>query len=299
MDSEAITGVGTAMVTPFSSDGRLDQAALEAHIEYQIRGGVNFLVPCGTTGETPTLTEAETQQVISTTLRLAKGRVPVVAGCTSNNTAEVIEKGKKLKAIGVTHVLSSSPHYNKPTQEGIYRHFKALKDETGLEIMLYNIQGRTGSNVTAETMARLSQDKVIFAVKEASGNILQVQQLCQLVNGALKVFSGDDALILPVMAVGGVGVVSVASNLVPGPMRELVDTITERNYVKARELLKPLLPLFDACFVESNPIPVKGGLALLGRMGAHLRLPMMPPAEKTMTVMKQALAPFRNGAAKG
>ena len=291
-DTSAITGLGTAMVTPFTATGEVDWAALERFIEFQISGGVNFLVPCGTTGETPTLTDEEQLRIVGLALKLARGRVPVVAGCTSNNTAELIERGKKFKALGVTHVLSASPYYNKPTQEGIYRHFKALRDATGLEIMAYSVQGRTASNIAPDTVKRLADERIIFAIKEASGSILQQQQICQAVNGHLTVLSGDDAMTLPLMAVGGQGVVSVAANVVPRPMRTWVDTMTERNYVKAREQLKPLLPLFDACFVESNPIPVKGGLHQMGMMGLHFRLPLVPPSDKTLATMKQALAPF-------
>ena len=291
-DNSAITGLGTAMVTPFTASGEVDWPALERFIEFQISEGVNFIVPIGTTGETPTLTDAEQLRVVETALRIAKGRVPVVVGCTSNNTAELVQRGKRFKQAGVTHVLSASPYYNKPTQEGIYRHFKALRDETGLEIMAYSVQGRTASNILPDTVRRLIDDGIIFAIKEASGSILQIQQICQAVNGKLTVLSGDDAMTLPLMAVGGSGVVSVASNLVPRAMRAWVDTMTERNYVKAREQLKRLLPLFDACFVESNPIPAKGGLSQMGMMGAHFRLPLVPPSEKTMAAMKQALAPF-------
>jgi 4-hydroxy-tetrahydrodipicolinate synthase len=291
-DNSGITGLGTAMVTPFTASGDVDWPALEKFVEFQISGGVNFLVPIGTTGETPTLTEAEQAKVVETALRIAKGRVPVVAGCTSNNTAELIERGKRFKQLGVTHVLSASPYYNKPTQEGIYRHFKALRDATGLNIMAYSVQGRTASNILPETVKRLVDDGIIFAIKEASGNILQMQQICQLVNGKLTVLSGDDAMTMPLMAVGGSGVVSVASNLVPRAMRTWVDTMTERNFVKAREQLKPLLPLFDACFVESNPIPAKGGLHQMGMMGLNFRLPLVPPSEKTLATMKQALVPF-------
>jgi len=287
-----ITGVGTAMITPFRADGSLDVARLEKFIEFQIGEGVNFLVPCGTTGETPTLSEEEQCEVIKTTLRIAKGRVPVVAGCTSYDTRHVVHMGKMFKALGVTHVLSATPYYNKPTQEGLYQHFKALRQETGLAIMLYSIQGRTGVNVTPDTVERLVKDNIIFAIKEASGNILQIQEICQRMNGALKVFSGDDALVLPLMAVGGVGVVSVASNVVPRAMRQWVDTMTERNYVKAREQLRPLLPLFNALFAETNPIPVKGAAAILGLMEPNYRLPMVPPAEKTMAQLRETLKPF-------
>jgi 4-hydroxy-tetrahydrodipicolinate synthase len=219
--------------------------------------------------------------------------VPVVVGCTSNNTAEVVERGKRFKTLGVTHVLSACPYYNKPTQEGIYQHFKALREGTGLEIMLYNVPGRTASNALPETIARLGAEGIVFAVKEASGSILQMQSLCQKAGRDLQVLSGDDAMTLPLMAVGGVGVVSVASNVVPRAMREWTDTITERNFGKAREQLKPLLPLFDACFVESNPIPVKGGAKILGLMETNYRLPLVPPALKTMALMEEVLAPFR------
>lgn len=295
MDSSGITGVGTAMLTPFAPDGAVDMAALERFVTFQLDGGVNFLVPCGTTGETPTLSEAEQDEIIKLTMRLAKERgVPVVAGNTSNNTAAAIERGKRLKEIGVTHILSACPYYNKPTQEGIYQHFKAIREATGLEIMLYNVPGRTGSNAQPATIARLAEDRVIFAVKEASGSVQQIQDLCQRVNGGLRVLAGDDAMTLPLMAVGGEGVVSVASNVVPAPMRAWVDTMTERNYVRAREQLKPLLPLFDACFAESNPIPVKAGAEVLGLMEARYRLPLVPPQAETVQLMRDKLRPFMN-----
>lgn len=293
MDKNAICGVGTAMVTPFKADGSVDFEAMERFIEFQIDGGVNFLVPLGTTGETPTLTEDEQSEVVRLALRLAEGRVPVVVGCTSNNTAEAVDRGKRFKGLGVTFILSACPYYNKPTQDGIYAHFKSIRDNTGLEIMLYNVPGRTASNALPETVARLGADGVIFAVKEASGSIIQMQSLCQKVNGDLQILSGDDAMTLPLMAVGGVGVVSVASNLVPAAMREWTDTITERNFVKAREQLKPLLPLFEALFVESNPIPAKAGATHLGLMEANYRLPMMPPQPATVSLMKEVLAPFQ------
>lgn len=293
MDNRAICGVGTAMVTPFKADGAVDFEAYERFVEFQINGGVNFLVPLGTTGETPTLTDDEQEQMIKIALRMAEGKVPVVVGCTSNNTAEVVARGQRFKGYGVTHVLSACPYYNKPTQEGIYQHFKAIRQATGLEIMLYNVPGRTASNALPDTVARLTEEGLIFAVKEASGSIAQIQQLCQKVNGALQVLSGDDAMTMPLMAVGGLGVVSVASNVVPRAMREWTDTMTERNFVKAREQLKPLLPLFNACFVESNPIPVKAGAHLLGLMELNYRLPMVPPSAKTVETMEQALRPFR------
>ena len=185
MDKSAICGVGTAMVTPFQADGSVDFEAMERFIEFQIEGGVNFLVPLGTTGETPTLTEEEQDEVVRLALRLAEGRVPVVVGCTSNNTAEAVERGKRFKNLGVNYILSACPYYNKPTQGGIYAHFNSIRENTGLEIMLYNIPGRTASNALPETIARLGADGVIFAVKEASGSIIQMQSLCQKVNGGL------------------------------------------------------------------------------------------------------------------
>ena len=293
MDKSVICGVGTAMVTPFKADGSVDFEAMERFIEFQLDGGVNFLVPLGTTGETPTLTEGEQDEVVRLTLRLAEGRVPVVVGCTSNNTAEAVERGKRFKDLGVTCILSACPYYNKPTQDGIYAHFQSIRNNTGLEIMLYNVPGRTASNALPETIARLGADGVIFAVKEASGSIIQMQSLCQKVNGDLQILSGDDAMTIPLMAVGGVGVVSVASNLVPAAMREWTDTITERNFVKAREQLKPLLPLFDALFVESNPIPAKAGAKHLGLMDTNYRLPMVPPQPETVSLMASVLAPFQ------
>jgi 4-hydroxy-tetrahydrodipicolinate synthase len=281
------------MVTPFKADGSVDFEAMERFIEFQIEGGVNFLVPLGTTGETPTLTEEEQAEVVRLALRLAEGRVPVVVGCTSNNTAEAVERGKRFKDLGVNYILSACPYYNKPTQEGLYQHFKALREASGLEIVLYNVPGRTASNAMPETIARLAAEGIVFAVKEACGDIKQIQKLCQMVDGGLQVLSGDDWNTLPVMAVGGVGVISVAGNLVPKAMREWTDTMTERNFVKAREQLQPLLPLFDACFVESNPIPVKAGAEQLGLMKAIYRLPLVPPADKTVQLMKEVLAPFR------
>ncbi len=293
MDNSAICGVGTALVTPFTADGAVDFEAMERFFDFQIEQGVNFLVPLGTTGETPTLTDSEQEQIVKLALEHAKGKVPVVVGCTSNNTAEVVERGKHFASLGVTHLLSACPYYNKPTQKGILEHFRALRKGSGLEIMLYNVPGRTASNAMPETIAQLGAEGVIFAVKEASGSILQIQSLCQMANGGLQVLSGDDAMTLPLMAVGGVGVISVAGNLVPKAMREWTDTMTERNFVKARELLQPLLPLFDACFVESNPIPVKAGAEQLGLMEANYRLPLVPPADKTVQLMKEVLAPFR------
>ncbi|HEX7926237.1 MAG TPA: 4-hydroxy-tetrahydrodipicolinate synthase [bacterium] len=287
--NEQIVGVGTAMLTPFRRDGAVDLECLERFVEFQVTEGVNFLVPVGTTGEAPTLTEDEQCEVIQTTMRVANGRVPVVAGCSSYSTLHAIERARRFKSIGVTHILTTTPYYNKPTQEGIYRHYAALKEDTGLQIMAYSIPGRTGVNITPDTMERLVRDGIVFGVKEASGNILQIQEICQRMGSALKVLSGDDTLLLPTMAVGAVGVISVPSNVVPRAMRAWMDTMIERNYVKARAQLQALRPLIEACAVETNPIPVKGAAAILGLMDATFRLPMTPPAEKTMGLLRDAL----------
>ena len=286
-------GVGTAMVTPFKRDGSVDDRRLSDFVEFQIANGVDFLVPLGTTGESVTMTAEEQVKVMEATLKLASGRVPVLVGCGGNNTAAVIEKGKHLKSHGATHILSVSPYYNKPTQEGIAAHFRAIRRETGLEIVLYSVQGRTGSNVLPETIAGLVEDGTIFGVKEASGNMLQIQKICMMVGERCQVLSGDDAVTLPLMACGGKGVISVASNVVPRAMAEWMDALEGKDYARGIRLLKPLLPLFDALFVESNPIPVKGAASLLGLMEANYRLPLVAPAEKTIHLLQDALAPFR------
>ena len=286
-------GVGTAMVTPFRRDGALDLRALNEFIEFQIAGGVDFLVPLGTTGESVTMTSDEQIQVMEATLKGARGKVPVLVGCGGNDTRAVIEKGKHLKEHGATHILSVSPYYNKPTQEGIAAHFRAIRRETGLEIVLYSVQGRTGSNVLPETIARLVEDGTIFGVKEASGNMLQIQKVCMLVGGRCQVLSGDDAITLPLMACGGAGVISVASNVIPRAMHDWMHALEAKDYPRGIQMLNDLLPLFDALFVESNPIPVKGAASLLGLMEANYRLPMVAPAEKTIHLLQDMLAPFR------
>ena len=291
-ETSGIRGLGTALVTPFTAEGQVDWGALERFVDFQIDGGANFLVALGSTGEASTLTEGEQVRVVEAVLKAAGGRVPVVAGCTHNSTAELVARGLRFRAVGVRHVLSASPYYNKPTQDGIYRHFRALHEATGFNIAAYTIPSRTAGNILPETVERLVADGVIFGLKEASGNILQIQDICRRVGTACAVLSGDDAMTLPVMAVGGAGVIATASNAVPGAMRAWVDTLVERNYPRAREHLAPLLPLFDACGAETNPIPIKAALGLLGLMEAHYRLPLVPPAVETVARLKLALAPF-------
>ena len=293
MSTSPFRGVGTAMITPFKVDGSIDHAILADFVDFQISNGVDFLVPLGTTGESVTMSEAEQIEVLETTLKTTAGRVPILAGCGGNNTAAIVKKGQRLKEAGATHILSVSPYYNKPTQEGIYQHYRAIKRETGLEIVLYSVQGRTASNVLPETVARLIDDGVIFGIKEASGSITQIQKICSLVGERCQVLSGDDAMTLPVMATGGVGVISVVSNVLPKAMREWMAALEAKDYAKGMELLKPLLPVFEALFVESNPIPVKGAASLLGLMEARYRLPLVPPVESTMHHLQDVLKPFR------
>ena len=299
METGGIRGLGTALVTPFTEDGRVDWGALERFVDFQIEGGANFLVALGSTGEASTLTEGEQVQVLKAVLKTAAGRVPIVAGCTHNSTVELVARGLRFRAAGVRHLLSASPYYNKPTQEGIYRHFRALKEATGLNIAAYTIPSRTAGNILPETIQRLVEHGVIFALKEASGNILQIQDICRRVGSACAVLSGDDAMTLPVAAVGGAGIVATASNAVPAAMRAWVDAMAAQNYALARGQLPLLSPLFEACGAETNPIPIKAGLSLLGLMEAHYRLPLVPPATETLALMKRALAPFMNGLTTG
>lgn len=292
MTTPSFAGVGTAMLTPFAADGSVDLAALAKFVEFQISGGVNFLVPCGTTGESVTMTLEEQADVIRTTMETANGRVPVLAGCGGNDTAKVIKTALHFKSLGVTHILSVSPYYNKPTQEGLYQHYKALAQETDLQVMLYSVQGRTASNVEAETVARLADEGLIFGIKEASGNILQMQKIVQLTGPDFQVLSGDDAITQAVIAVGGVGVISVASNIVPRPMRDWLDALLTGDFAGARKHLARLLPLFEGLFIESSPGPVKGAASLLGLMEANFRLPMVPPTEGTFAHLKELLKAF-------
>jgi 4-hydroxy-tetrahydrodipicolinate synthase len=291
-ETDRIAGLGTALATPFTADGEVDWRALERLVAFQIAGGVDFLVPLGSTGEASTLSEDEQLGVIETTLRVAEGRVPVLVGCTHNDTRALIERGRRFAAAGVCHVLSASPYYNKPTQEGIYRHYRALREATGLNVAAYTIPGRTAGNIAPETVARLVEDGIVFGIKESSGNIQQIQQTCQLVGARCAVFAGDDALTLPVMALGGAGVIAVASNAIPGAMRDWMVFLRQGDYARARAELARLLPLFDACGVEPNPIPLKAGMTLLGLLQPYHRLPLIPAAASTVETMRSALAPF-------
>ena len=272
-----LRGCGTALVTPFKQDGSVDLRAQRALVEWQIEQGIDFLVPCGTTGETPTLTHDEWLQVIQQTIEVANGRVPIVAGATSNNTAEAVARAKEVAALrGVDYILTASPYYNKPTQEGQYLHFKAIAEAVDKPLVLYNVPGRTAANIEKDTLLRLAEIPNIVAVKEASGNMAQIMEICHHVPEPFSVLSGDDALTLPIVSVGGVGLISVASNECPKEMTDMVRAAMTNDWTTARSLHNRLLHLMNANFLESNPGPVKAVLAMMGRLEEVYRLPMVP-----------------------
>lgn len=277
-----LRGCGTALVTPFQSNGDVDEKALRALVEWQVESKIDFLVPCGTTGETPTLSHDEWLRVVDITIETVNGRVPIVAGATSNSTREAVSKAKEVAGRkGVDAILSASPYYNKPTQEGQYQHFKAISEAIDKPIMLYNVPGRTAVNIEVPTLVRLAELKNIVAVKEASGNISQIADVCAAVPEGFSVFSGDDAVTLPVISLGGAGIVSVASNEIPREMAEMTRATLANDWEKARILQKKFLPLMQANFLESNPGPVKAVLAMMGRIEENYRLPMVPVKKET------------------
>jgi len=286
---EMIRGCGTALVTPFQPDGSLDSEALESLVEWQIREGIHFLVPCGSTGESATLTREEHSRVVEITVRIAAGRVPVVAGAGGNNTARIIDLINDVERLGVDGILSVSPYYNKPTQEGIYQHYRALAQSTKLPILVYNVPGRTGSNILPETLLRLSEIPNIVGVKEASGDISQIGEICTRAAGSFRIFSGDDALTLPVIALGGHGVISVVSNEVPGLMVRFVSACLEGHWNDARALNRKLHPLMKANFVETNPVPVKAALAMMGKISESYRLPLVRISDPARGKLASAL----------
>src|SRR6188768_3383121 len=271
------TGCGTALVTPFKADGSLDEAAVSRLARRQIDLGIHFLVPCGTTGEVPTLTDAEQVRVVELVVAEAGGRVPVLAGAGGYNTQEVIHAALRMKGAGANGILSVTPYYNKPTPEGLYQHYRAIAEAVELPIIVYNVPGRTGCNVDPATAARLSTIPHVAGVKEASGNVTQMCEICAGVPDDFIVLSGDDALTLPLMAVGGRGIVSVASNEIPAEMSRLVELAEQGDFAAARSLHQRLLPLLLVNFIESNPIPVKSAMASMGLLEEVYRLPMVPP----------------------
>jgi 4-hydroxy-tetrahydrodipicolinate synthase len=271
------TGCGTAMVTPFRNDGSLDEPTLRKLIERQIEAGIDFLVPCGTTGESPTLTREEHLRVVELTLEVCAGRVPVLAGAGGYNTAEVIALARELATIGADGILSVTPYYNKPTQEGLYQHYRAIAQAVALPIILYSVQGRTGVNIEPATVQRLAEIENIVGIKEASGSIAQMSAILNVVPDDFMVLSGDDAITLPLAALGGRGVVSVVSNEIPAEMARLVRLAVSGNFPGARELHRRYLPLMEVNFIESNPGPVKAAMAKMGLLQPVWRLPLVAP----------------------
>jgi 4-hydroxy-tetrahydrodipicolinate synthase len=288
-DGTMFDGTFTALITPFRDD-EVDEEALRGLIETQIEAGINGLVPCGSTGESATLSHAEHCRTIEIVIDAAKGRVPVLAGAGSNSTREAIEFTQHAKQAGADAALLLSPYYNKPTQAGIVAHFEAIADETRFPLVLYNIPGRTASNVTPETIAHLAQHPSIVGVKEACGDVDQIAHVIALTPDDFSVVSGDDALTLPILAVGGQGVISVTSNVAPRQMCELVDSFRRGDAARAREIHHQLLPLYDALFCETNPIPIKAALAIMGLVRDEIRLPLtqITPAnrERLQAVLK-------------
>jgi 4-hydroxy-tetrahydrodipicolinate synthase len=283
-----LQGCGTALVTPFKSDNSIDEQALRFLVGWQVDSGVDFLVPCGTTGETPTLSHDEWLRVIDITVEVVAGRVPVVAGATSNSTHDAVDKAKEAASRpGVNAILTASPYYNKPTQEGQYRHFKAIAEAAGKPVILYNIPGRTGINLEPSTLARLAEIPNIVGVKEASGNITQIAEICNLVPESFLVFSGDDILTLPVIALGGVGIISVASNEIPKEMAEMTRAALANDWTTARQIHRKYLPLMQANFLESNPLPVKAVLAMMGKIEEVYRLPLLPMKRDTRSRLQR------------
>ena len=286
---QAWTGVGTALVTPFTREGALDEAAVRSLARRQIDGGVHFLVPCGTTGESPTLTHEEHLRVVELVLEEASGRVPVLAGAGGYNTDEVAHLARELEDLGAQGILSVTPYYNKPTQDGLVRHYETVASRTRLPIVLYNVPGRTGCNVEPRTVARLAAVPNIVGVKEASGNMTQMCEVVRLVPDDFIVLSGDDALTLPLMAVGGRGIISVASNVAPGEMVRMVEAAERGDFTAARAAHQKLMRLMLVNFVESNPIPVKAAMAMLGLLEERYRLPMVPPGEASRSRIAEVL----------
>jgi 4-hydroxy-tetrahydrodipicolinate synthase len=283
-----LRGCGTALVTPFHQDGSLDDTALRNLVAWQVESGIDFLIPCGTTGETPTLSREEWLHVIDTTIEVVAGRVPIVAGATSNSTHEAVEKAREVASRpGVNAILTASPYYNKPTQEGQYRHFKAIAEAVDKPLILYNVPGRTSANIEPGTLTRLAEVPNIAGVKEASGNISQIAEVLHAVPESFLVFSGDDAITLPVIALGGVGIISVASNEIPSEMAAMTRAALNNDWTTARGIHRKYLPLMQVNFIESNPLPVKAALAMMGKIEEVYRLPLLPMRRDTRSKLQR------------
>jgi 4-hydroxy-tetrahydrodipicolinate synthase len=283
------TGVGTALVTPFTKNGDVDEAAVRRLGRRQIEAGIHFLCPCGTTGENPTLTDAERLRSVEILVDEANGSVPILAGAGGYDTKEVIHIAREMARRGASGFLSVTPYYNKPTQEGLYQHYRAFADSTSLPIVVYNVPGRTGVNVEVATLARLADIPNIVGVKEASGNVSQMCEVCRAVPPDFIVLSGDDALTLPLMAVGGHGIISVASNEIPADMVQMVDAAERNDFAAARAVHARIMPLMSVNFIESNPQPVKSAMAAMGLLEEIYRLPMVSPKAESKEKINKAL----------
>jgi len=289
MPPTQLSGVGTALVTPFTDGGAVDEVALRDLVEWQIAEGIHFLVPCGSTGEAQTRSPAEQRRVVEVVVDQARGRVPICAGASSNDTARAIATSRDMRDAGATHLLHASPAYSKPPQRGILAHFRAIADAVDLPLVVYNVPGRTASNIDAATTLALAEHPRIVAVKEASGHLAQIGQIIRERPRGFAVLSGDDGLTLPVMALGGEGIVSVVSNATPRLMVRLADACTRGDLAGARELDARLAPWMAAAFVESNPIPVKAALGMMGRIANVLRLPLVPLEQRHEKAVRAAL----------
>ncbi|NIP77705.1 MAG: 4-hydroxy-tetrahydrodipicolinate synthase [Gemmatimonadetes bacterium] len=289
MELRRFRGTAVALVTPFKSSGVVDETALAGHVEWCIEGGVDVLVPCGTTGESATMSAEEQRRVIALAVETAAGRAAVMAGAGGNDTADVVRRVRAAREAGADGILSVSPYYNKPTPEGLVAHYRAVAEEAERPVFVYNVPGRTASNISPDTLFRLAEIENVAGVKEASGDIEQIMTILAGRPDGFLVLSGDDALTLAVLALGGDGVVSVAANEAPDLMSEMVRAGLTGDLARARELHYRLLPLMQANFVETNPIPVKSALEMIGRMPAHFRLPLVPLGESSAAVLKDAL----------
>jgi 4-hydroxy-tetrahydrodipicolinate synthase len=283
-------GCGTALVTPFRPDGSVDEPALRAHVHWQIACGISLLVPCGTTGEAATLTETEWLRVVEITVEAANGRVPVFAGATHNSTREAIHRAQQLGRIqGLSGILTANPYYNKPSQEGQYQHFRAIAESVQLRVLLYNIPGRTGANLEPATVLRLAEIPNIIGIKESSGNMVQITELLTQAPRSFQVLAGDDTLALPTLAVGGTGLVSVASNAIPQQMAQMISAALSDNWISARRINRHYFQLLQANFCEPSPAPIKAVMSLLGRGTEELRLPMVPVTAPTRRRLERML----------